>query len=77
MIEQEFKMDLRDYFAVQVIPLAFKHYKEWLKLDCDDEYMSWNGKGKNSEVNMEMIAQKCYSFANAMMKIRIDEDMND
>ena len=70
-------MDLRDYFAAKAIPIAYKHHKEWLKLDCK-EYLMWNGVGSDrSEVNLEMIAEKCYRLANAMMKARVSEDLND
>ena len=70
-------MDLRDYFAAQAIPIAYKHHKEWLKLDLK-EYLVWNGVGSDdSEVNCEMIAEKCYRLANAMMKARVSEDLND
>ena len=76
MIEQEFKISLRDYFAAQAMPMAYKHYKEWLKLDCQ-EYLIWNQGTGMSEVNCEMIAEKCYSLADAMMKVRLGEDEDD
>jgi uncharacterized protein YdaT len=78
MIKQPPEMQLRDYFAAQAIPIAYKHHKEWLILDCDHEYLVWNGVGSDdSQVNLEMIAEKCYQLANAMMKARVSEDLDD
>jgi hypothetical protein len=71
------ELTLRDYFAAQAIPIAYKHHKEWLKLDLK-EYLVWNGVGSDdSEINCEMIAEKCYRLADAMMKARLGEDEND
>ncbi len=69
--EDDLGMDLRDYFAAKAIPIAYKHYKEWLKIDCK-EYLVWNGGSRQSDVNVEMIAERCYSLADAMMKARND-----
>jgi hypothetical protein len=70
------ELKLRDYFAAQAMPIAYKHHKEWLKLDLK-EYLVWNSGSGESEVNCEMIAEKCYSLADAMMKVRLGEDEND
>jgi len=76
-LETQQGMDLRDYFAAQAMPIAYKHHKEWLKIDCK-EYLVWNGVGSDkSEVNCELIAERCYTLANAMMRARISEDLND
>jgi hypothetical protein len=77
MIEQEFKISLRDYFAAQAMPMAYKHHKEWLKVDCK-EYFIWNTVGSDqSIINCEMIAERCYALADAMMKARLGEDEDD
>ena len=76
-LETQQGMDLRDYFAAKAMPMAYKHHKEWLKVDCK-EYLIWNTVGSDqSEVNCEMIAEKCYALADAMMKARTGENEDD
>lgn len=71
------ELTLRDYFAAQAIPIAYKHHKEWLKLDCK-EYLVWSSVGSDeSDINCRMIAARCYTLADAMMEARTGENEDD
>ena len=56
-------MELRDYFAAKAMPVAMKTLcQDWTKDDGDSWY--WNG------TEIEMLAEKSYALADAMLKAR-------
>lgn len=57
-------MDLRDYFAAKSIPTAFA----MLKNDYDREMPK--GYDWGEEDDYEMVAERAYALANAMMEAR-------
>ena len=56
-------MDLRDYFAAKAMPVAMETLcQDWTKDDGDSWY--WN------KTEIEMLAEKSYALADAMLKAR-------
>ena len=61
-VETQQGMDLRDYFAAKAMPFLAKELRNtWFLDQSFDEY---------SDIEMDVIATKCYEMANAMMKAR-------
>jgi hypothetical protein len=56
-------MTLRDYFAAKAMPVAMETLcQDWTKDDGDSWY--WN------KTEIEMLAEKSYALADAMLKAR-------
>ena len=64
-------MDLRDYFANQSIPIAYKHWHDY--------YFSESNAGERDYLHFELyqyvdeIAELSYLMADAMLKLREDQ----
>jgi hypothetical protein len=62
-------MDLRDYFAAQAMPLAFKVWENYHSSDENDEtYKTSNFQADGNY--LELIANTAYQMADAMMEAR-------
>jgi hypothetical protein len=64
-------MDLRDYFAVKTLPIAYKIWKDYYF----SEENSGGNKPSSFEVDgdyPELIAETAYELADAMMKVRME-----
>ena len=70
MIEQEFKLELRDYFAAKAMPMAFKFVKNIVEENGQIFEISDSEREKEMSSEIAVVAEYCYIFADAMMEAR-------
>jgi len=62
-------MDLRDYFATQAMPLAFKVWENYHS--SDENYATYKTSNFQADGNyLQLIANTAYQMADAMMEAR-------
>lgn len=73
MIEQGFKLELRDYFAAKVMGALIKHevdcFSHFYTTESDNSFPFFDEDLDGGD-NIKDVATRCYQFADAMMEAR-------